>query len=325
MVLAGKNILVTGGTGFIASHLVNKLVEKKANIIVPYQSINPKSYFFTQQLDKKVILVHKNIKDYKRTLDIITKYEIDFIFHLAAQSIVPTAFHNPLETFETNIIGTANILESARLYKNIKGIIVISSDKAYGKIPRASENNSLSGDHPYETSKASCDLIATTYYKTYNLPVIVSRFGNVYGEGDINFSRIIPGIIKSIIRKQRLEIRSDGQYIRDYVYVGDIINALILLAHSINKAKGEVFNISSSENLSVLDLVRKTEKILNVKIKYVINNNARNEIPIQSINFTKIKKILGWKPQRSLINTLPDIHQWYQEFFDISNKKITSS
>src|SRR3989344_7300117 len=322
MGLTGKNVLVTGGTGFIGSHLVKRLINDKANVIVPYQSLNPKSYFLRQRLARYVILVQKDLKNFKRTLDIVTKYEIDFIFHLAAQSIVPTAYYNPLETFETNIIGTANVLEAARLYGKVQGIIVVSSDKAYGKIPKASEKDPLSGDHPYETSKAACDLITTTYFKTYNLPTVVVRFGNVYGEGDINFSRIIPGAIKSIVKNESLLIRSNGKYVRDYVYVGDIIEALILLSKNITKVKGEVFNISSNENLSVLEIVENVGEILGKKINYRIQKNAINEIPRQSISFNKLKKRFGWKPKNNLKKTIPSIFNWYKNYFKDNSRHV---
>lgn len=315
---SNKNILVTGGTGFIGSHLVERLLAQKCNLIVPYQSLNPKSYFGSQRFARKVVLVQKDIKNFKRTLDIVTKYEIDFIFHLAAQATVPTAYYNPLETLETNIIGTANILEAARLYGKVGGIIVVSSDKAYGKIPKATEKKPLSGNHPYEVSKLAGDLLATTYFKTYGLPAVVVRFGNVYGEGDINFSRIVPGSIAALIKKEILLIRSDGKYVRDYVYVGDIIDALLALATNIKKNAGEAFNISSDENLSVIELVKKIEKVLNQKIKYTIQNIAVNEIPIQSVNWNKIKKILGWKPKMSLEKTLGQIYDWYKAYFGIS-------
>jgi len=324
MGLAGKNILVTGGTGFIGSHLVKQLITEKANIIVPYQSLNPKSYFYSEDLNKHLILVQKDLKNFKRTIDIVTKYEIDFIFHLAAQSIVPTGYYNPLETFETNIIGTANVLEAARLYGRVQGIIVVSSDKAYGKIPKASEKDPLSGDHPYETSKAACDLITTTYFKTYNLPTVVVRFGNVYGEGDINFSRIIPGAIKSLIKNEVLQIRSDGKYVRDYVYVKDVVDSLILLSKNINKIKGEVFNISSDENLSVFAIIKKIENVLSEKIKSEVLKNAVNEIPRQSINYSKIKRRLGWKPKKNLAITLNDIYKWYLDYFAKTKDKTNN-
>lgn len=319
MGLAGKNVLVTGGTGFIGSHLVAHLVEKKCNVIVPYQSLNPKSLFFEQKLNDKTILVQKDLKNFRRTFDIVTKYEIDFIFHLAAQAIVTTAYHNPVETFETNIMGTVNILEAARLYGKVKGILVTSSDKAYGKIPKAKETDPLSGDHPYETSKSAADLIAKTYFKTYGLPVIVTRFGNVYGEGDINFSRIIPGIMKAMIKNETLYVRSNGKHIRDYVYVKDVVKACVLLAQNINSVKGEAFNISSRENLLVLEVIKKAERILKSKIKYEILSETINEIPAQSINFNKIHILLGWTPNDSFNTTIEKIYNWYVGYFKKSN------
>lgn len=314
--LNNRNVLVTGGAGFIGSHLVERLINLNANVIVPYQSLNPKSYFASHRLDKKVILVHKDIKNFRRTLDVITKYEVDIIFHLAAQAIVPTAYYNPLETLETNIMGTANVLEAARLYGNVKAIIIVSSDKAYGKISRAAETAFLSGDHPYEISKVAADLLATTYFKTYSLPVVIIRFGNVFGEGDLNFNRIIPGIMKSLILNKTLIVRSNGKYIRDYVYVGDIVEALVMLVKQIKKIYGEAFNISSLENLSVIQLINKCEKVLGQKVKYQIIGTAVNEIPVQSINFNKIKKTFGWKPKTNLKTTIPAIYDWYKSYFD---------
>ena len=317
MALAGKNILVTGGTGFIGSHLVEKLLNIGTNVFVSHQDTNPHSYFFKKNLNSKSVLIQLDVKDFKRTLDVISKYEIVYVFHLAAQSIVSTAFINPLETFESNIMGTVNILESCRLYGKVKGIIVSSSDKAYGKIPRARETDPLVGNHPYESSKSAADLIAQTYFVTYKLPVVVTRFGNTYGEGDLNFSRIIPGIMEAVVKNKILKIRSDGKYVRDYVYVGDITSALITILKSINKTKGEAFNVSSLENLSVVDLVKKVGAILNVRIRYKILNEAVNEIPTQSINFIKIVKHLGWKPQNNLTSTIPVIFKWYQNYFEV--------
>ncbi len=317
MGLAGRNILVTGGIGFIGSHLVQKLVDLKSRVIVPYQSIDPKSYFITCALDKKSTLAVCDLKDFRRVFDVVTKYEIDYIFHLGAQSIVTVAYDNPLETFETNVLGTVNVLEAARLYSRVKGILVTSSDKAYGKIPRASEINPVGGDHPYETSKAAADLIATTYFRTYNLPVVVTRFGNVYGEGDLNFTRIVPGIMQSLVQKEVLQIRSNGKYVRDYVYVGDVIDASIMLVKNIKSSRGEAFNISSLENLSVLELVKKIEEILGGKTKYKILSNAINEIPKQSVNFAKIRKTFGWKPKNNLKSTIPSICEWYKLHFGV--------
>lgn len=319
MVLTGQNVLVTGGTGFIGSHLVKRLVAQHCNVIVSCQSLNPKSYFSQQGLDRFVTLANLNVKDFKRTREVITKYEIDTIFHLAAQATVTSSYYNPLETIETNVVGTANVLEAARLWGQCKSILVCSSDKAYGKLPRVNEKKPLSGTHPYETSKAAEDLIASTYHHTYKLPVVITRFGNVYGEGDLNMNRIIPGILKAVILQEELILRSNGKYTRDYVYVDDIVDAMILLVKNPGKTVGEAFNVSSLENLSVLELISRVEMILKTKIKYKINNTALNEIPHQSVDFKKIKTMLGWKPKNNLKTVITDIFAWYHDYFKLQN------
>src|SRR3989344_4960488 len=289
MALKGKQVLVTGGTGFIGSHLVEHLVGLGGNVIVPYQSSDPKSYFKDRKLDKKVILANCDLKNFQRVFEIVCKYEIDYIFHLAAQPIVTVAYYNPKGTFDNNILGTVNILEAARLYGKVSGILVTSSDKAYGKLPRVSEKNPVGGDHPYESSKAAADIIARSYFKTFNLPITVTRFGNVYGEGDLNFSRIIPGIMRAIVKNEVLDIRSNGKYIRDYVYVGDVIDAMIVLMKNIKGVSGEAFNISSYENVAVVQLVKEVQSLLGQRVKYRILGTAFNEIPKQSVNFNKIR------------------------------------
>lgn len=312
---SGKNILVTGGTGFIGSHLIEELIKQKASIISTFQTLNPFSYFFTRKLDKEVSLVNIDICDYEKLFDLITKFDIDYIFHLAAQPLVEVAFHNPKRTLYSNIIGTVNICESARLFPKIKGLIIASSDKAYGKLNKDKylETDGLKGDHPYEVSKSTADLIASSYFKTYQLPIVISRFGNIYGEGDLNFSRIIPGLMKSLLKNEIVKVRSNGKYIRDYLYVKDVVHGYLLLAANIEKIKGEIFNFGSEETLSVTDVIKLTEKVLGKKIRYKILNIAKNEIPYQSLDYRKIKKILGWFPQKSLSSTLDDIFNWYKK------------
>jgi CDP-glucose 4,6-dehydratase len=312
--ISGKNILVTGGTGFVGSHLVEQLLEKKANVVTTFLTFNPLSYFFQKKLDKKVKMINVDICDFDKVFDIVTKFSIDYIFHLAAQPLVEVAFYNPKRTLYTNIIGTVNILEAARLYPKIKGIIVASSDKAYGKLDEGKykETDPLKGDHPYEVSKSAADLIAYSYYKTYNLPVVTTRFGNIYGEGDLNFSRIIPGIMKSLIKKELLEIRSDGKYVRDYLYVKDVVDGYFLLLNNIEKIKGEAFNFGSDETLAVLDLIKLVEKYLNKKVNYKILNSAKNEIFYQSLDYSKIKK-LGWQPKTKIKDVIKKIFIWYKK------------
>lgn len=332
--LYNKNILVTGGTGFVGSHLVEELVKQKTNVITTYISTDPKSYFFSQKLDKKTIMVNADVCDFDKVFDIVTKFKIDYIFHLAAEALVDVAYHNPRRTLESNIIGTVNILESARLYPNIKGVIVASSDKAYGKLTRCRivpgeysapgktgyqmvpgkyiETDPLKGDHPYEVSKSSADLIAYSYFKTYNLPVVITRFGNVYGEGDLNFSRIIPDTLKSLVRGYVLGVRSDGKYVRDYLYVKDVVNGYLLLVSRIDEIKGEAFNFGSEETLSVLELIKLIEKSLKKKVKFRILNTAKNEIPYQSLDYSKIQKKLGWRPKHKLNKMIKQVFSWYK-------------
>ncbi len=312
MEIKGKKILVTGGAGFIGSHLVEELVSLKAKVFVIDIKIDRNSYFAKNKLKKLCKFSFVDIRDKKAIKNYFLKNKIDYIFHLAAEPIVEKAYENPLDTFETNIIGTVNLLEEVRKDSNMKGIIVASSDKAYGKTKKAyTEESPLRGDHPYDVSKSCMDLICQTYYKTYKTPVVITRFGNVYGEGDTNLSRIIPGIIDSIINDKTLKIRSDGSYVRDYLYVKDVTDGYIFLLNNLEKIKGQAFNFSSQDTLSVLDLIKKAEKVLNTKIKYKILNTAKNEIPYQHLNDSKIRK-LGWKNNYSLKSILLKIIKWYK-------------
>lgn len=316
MEIKNKNILVTGGAGFVGSHLVEELIKLQSNMVVVDINLDKRSYLFTENLHKKSIVIDLDICDYKKLLALIKKYKIEFIFHLAAQALVEDAYINPKYTLDNNILSTINILETVRINPQIKGLVVASSDKAYGKLKslgKYTEDYPLSGDHPYDTSKSVTDLISTTYYKTYKIPVVVTRFGNIYGEGDLNFSRIIPGIMKSIIEDKTLLIRSNGKYVRDYLYVKDVVSGYLLLAKNIEKVRGEVFNFGSEETLSVLDLIKLVEKTLNKKIDYKILNTAKNEIPYQSLDYSKIKKTLGWKPKENIKSTAKKIFGWYKK------------
>lgn len=317
MVLKGKNVLVTGGAGFIGSHLVQELVKDNRVFVVDLVS-NPRSYYCQQGLDNQTVFEHCDVADFRAIHSVIVKNHIDFVFHLAAQAIIDTAYNDPLGTITSNVMGTANVLESCRQYGKIEGILVTSTDKAYGKLPRVDETKPISGDHPYEVSKSSADLITRSYFTTYKLPVVVTRFGNVYGEGDLNLNRIIPGIMESLITDHPLQIRSNGKYIRDYVYVKDVVDATILLAKNINRSKGEAFNISSLQNLSVIEVVGKVESILKVKIPYEIQSSTKNEIPVQSVNFAKMKKTFNWKPQNNFTTTIAGIYDWYQNYLTAS-------
>ena len=193
-----------------------------------------------------------------------------------------------------------------------------SSDKAYGKkCDNASETEPMAGDHPYDVSKSCTDLIARMYAKTYDLPVAVSRFGNIYGPGDMNFNRIVPGIMKAILNNKTLEIRSDGKFVRDYVYVKDVADGYVTLMENMNKIKGEAFNFSTGYNFSVIEIIKKIEKILNKKCEYKILNAQKNEIPEQSLSFEKATKVLGWKSQYAFEEGIVETYNWYQEYFKL--------
>lgn len=281
-------VLITGGTGFIGSHLTELLRKKKLKVI----SLDHKTFDVTRK---------------NKLFEIVKKNNIEYIIHLAAKTIVNKCVKNPSQALRTNIIGTVNVLEAARTIKNIKGVIVASSDKAYGKTKKSyTENSELKGDHPYDVSKSSADLIAQAYFKTYNTPVVITRCGNVYGEGDGHKDRIIPGIIDAIVNNKILKIRSNGKYKRDYIYVKDVAEAYYFLLKNFEKAKGQAFNISSHENYSVIELINKIEKITGKKIKYKILNNAQNEIPYQKLNDGKIRK-MGWRNKYFLKSTIKNI------------------
>lgn len=307
-----KTILVTGGTGFIGGHLVKKLVAANARVIVPYIEIDKWSTFALENLSSKVILQKVNINNKKKITELIYHNTVDYIIHLAAWTVVTESYLDPLETFKTNIMGTVHILEAARSTKSIKGIIVASSDKAYGKTKTAySESSPLAGDHPYDVSKSSADLISQAYYKTYGTPVVITRFGNVYGEGDLHFNRIIPGICRAIIKNKKLIIRSDGTYVRDYLYVEDVVNGYIHLLNNIDQIQGEAYNFSSTDTLSVLALIEMVENITQKKIPYIMENTVKNEIPYQHLDDSKVRAI-GWASKYTLKSSFKKVLDWYR-------------
>ncbi|HNE03972.1 MAG TPA: GDP-mannose 4,6-dehydratase [Anaerolineales bacterium] len=310
---------VTGSTGLVGSWLVKRLVESGADVVCLVRDWVPQSELVRNGLIEKVKVVRGDIRDRDILERTLGEYEIDTVVHLAAQTIVTIANRNPVSTFETNIAGTWNVLEAARRSPKVRQIVMASSDKAYGdqEILPYDEKTPLQGQHPYDVSKSAADLIASAYAKSYDLPVVITRCGNFYGGGDLNWNRIIPGTIRSIMRGQRPVIRSDGQFVRDYFYVEDGAAAYMLLAEQLasnRSLKGESFNFSNEIQVTVLEIVEKILNLMGSDLKPEILNEASNEIRHQYLSADKAHRILNWKPLFNLDEALKLTIDWYKEF-----------
>lgn len=312
---------VTGGTGLVGSWLVRSLVEAGADVVCLVRDWVPQSELVRSGYIDKVKVVRGDIRDRDLLERILGEFEVDTVFHLAAQTIVTIANRNPISTFESNITGTWNILEACRRSPKVRQIVMASSDKAYGdqeKLPY-DENTSLQGVHPYDVSKSAADLIAKTYAVSYDLPVAITRCGNFYGGGDLNWNRIIPGTIRSVIRGEAPIIRSDGKYIRDYFFVEDGAAAYMLLAERLSTnpdLRGEAFNFSNELQVTVLDIVQSVLNLMNSDIQPVVLNQTSNEILHQYLSAEKARRLLDWHPLFTLEGGLKKTIEWYREFFN---------
>ncbi|MFB6766982.1 GDP-mannose 4,6-dehydratase [Bacillus altitudinis] len=315
----GKNVFVTGCTGLLGSYLVKELIDQGANVTGLVRDQVPRSNLYQGGQFEKMNVVQGALEDMQTIERALGEYEIDTVFHLAAQAIVGVANRHPVSTFEANILGTWNVLEACRRQPLIKRVIVASSDKAYGdqeQLPY-DEDMPLNGKHPYDVSKSCADLISHTYYNTYGLPVCITRCGNLYGGGDLNFNRIIPQTIQLVLEGKAPEIRSDGTFIRDYFYIEDAVKAYLLLAEKMEEKglAGEAFNFSNEIQLTVLELVDKILKAMSSELKPRILNQGTNEIKHQYLSAEKARKLLDWKPDYSIDEGLEKTIEWYREFF----------
>lgn len=315
-----RNVFVTGCTGLLGAWLTKALVERGANVTGLVRDNVPRANFALLKLNQQICTVRGEVENYFLLERIINEYEIDTVFHLAAQTIVTIANRNPIATFETNIKGTWNLLEACRRNPTVKRIIIASSDKAYGEheVLPYTETAPLKGSHPYDVSKSCADLLAFAYHKTYELPVCITRCGNFYGGGDLNFNRIVPGTIRSALFNEPPVIRSDGTYIRDYIYILDAVEAYLLIAEKMDELpiQGEAFNFSNELQLTVLDLTRKILSLVGKEdLEPVVLSETRGEIRHQYLSAGKARKILGWTPRYTVEEGIKETIGWYKEFF----------
>jgi CDP-glucose 4,6-dehydratase len=314
-----RPVLVTGATGLVGGWLVRRLTDAGAAVVCLVRDWVPQCELVRARLIDRMTVVRGDVCDQPLIERVLGEHEIDTVFHLAAQTIVGIANRNPVSTFETNVRGTWSVLEACRRSPLVKQVVFASSDKAYGdqdQLPY-DEATPLQGRHPYDVSKSCADLIAQAYAVSYGLPVAITRCGNFYGGGDLNWNRIVPGTVRAVLRGQRPVIRSDGRYVRDYFYVEDGAIAYMTLAEALFRRpelRGQAFNFSNEIQVTVLDLVRRILQLLGSTLEPDIRNEASREIVHQYLSAAKARRELGWAPRFDLDGGLSRTITWYKDY-----------
>jgi CDP-glucose 4,6-dehydratase len=316
----GRCVLVTGATGLVGSWLVKELIASDARVVAFVLDADPHSELVRSGDLSRCHVVNGDLADFAAVERSINLHDVDTVFHLGAQTLVQVAHRYPLATFEANLRGTYHVLEASRIHASIvKRVVVASSDKAYGTVKDLPyrEDMPLAGNHPYEVSKTCTDLLAQTYGHTYGTPVTIARFGNVYGGGDLNWSRIVPETVSALLKGRRPVLRSDGTFIRDYVYVKDVARAYLRMGECMDRpdVRGEAFNFSGEKPTSVLELVGTIRRLMGREdLEPDIRNTARGEIKDQYLSAAKARDRLGWTPGFSLEAGLRETIEWYRAY-----------
>jgi CDP-glucose 4,6-dehydratase len=314
-----RRVFVTGCTGLVGAETVRALLDRGAHVVGLVRDRVPGSELFRAGLARRIDVVRGAVEDYALLERTLAEYEVQTVIHLAAQTIVGIANRCPLSTFEANIKGTWCLLEAARRCGAPPQVVVASSDKAYGEQPVLpyTEDAPLEGRHPYDASKSCADILALTYHHTYGLPVCVTRCGNFYGGGDLNWNRLVPGTVRSVLRGRRPVIRSDGSYVRDYFYVKDGARAYLHLAELMAERPevvGQAFNFSNELQLTALDMVGTILRLMGSDLEPHVRGEATHEIKHQYLSAEKARRLLGWRPQYGLEEALRETIAWYREY-----------
>lgn len=316
----GTSVLVTGGQGFVGSWLTERLLAEGASVVVPRRDVPALSRFRLDGLEERCDLVHADLLDYEALVRVVNEHDVKVVFHLAAQTIVGTANRSPLSTFEANVRGTYNLLEACRtagvVGDPVERIVVASSDKVYGShdlLPYR-EDFALRPDYPYDVSKACTDLIARAYATTYELPVAVTRLANVYGGGDVNFSRIVPDTARALVEGNRPVIRSDGTPERDFLHASDAVEAYLAVAEALPERRGSAWNAGPGEPVSVLEVARRLIAVSGVAVEPDVQGEGTppGEIDRQHVDSGLIQGELGWAPRTGLDEGLAEAWEWYR-------------
>lgn len=313
-----RRVLVTGATGMVGSAMCRWLVDQGAHVVAFVRDADPQSELFRSGTAQRVTIVQGRLEDYRDVERAINEHETSLVFHLGALTIVGNAYRAPLPTITTNVLGTTHVMEAARVHSSVvDAVVVASSDKAYGaqtQLPYT-EETSLRGRAPYDVSKSCTDLISQSYVSTYGTPVGIARCGNIFGPGDLNWSRIVPGTIKALLAGEQPVIRSDGKFLRDYLYVGDVVSAYVSIAqHVLAGGKGDAFNFSPERPMNVLEVYEAV--CLATVDKYVepdIRNSATAEIRDQYLDATRAREVLGWDTATSIEDGLKATVPWYRD------------